>query len=162
MRLDPLIKKVAWFAAAYLFVAAAVALYIAMTGSFAGRGTGLDPETVARGQAHYVAHCARCHGANLEGQPGWETRRADGTIPAPPQDETGHTWQHPDRQIFDYIKLGGGIFSKRGERSEMPGYADQLSDPEIWALIAFIKSRWPDEVRARQLRANMLGGFEHH
>lgn len=160
--MDPLIKKVVWFGAAYLFVATAAVGYIVLTGSFAGRGTGFDPATVARGQAHYVEHCARCHGANLEGQKGWETRRADGTVPAPPQDETGHTWQHPDRQIFDIIKLGGGIFSKRGERSEMPAYRESLSDPDIWAVIAFIKSTWPDEVRDRQMRANMLGSFEHH
>lgn len=160
--MDPLVKKIAWFGGAYLVVAAAAVGYIVLTGTFAGRGTDLDPQTVARGQAHYVTHCARCHGANLEGQKGWETRRPDGTVPAPPQDASGHTWQHPDRQIFDYIKLGGGIFSKRGERSEMPGFGADLSDPEIWALIAFIKSRWPEDVRASQLRANMLGGFEHH
>ncbi len=160
--MDPLIKKVVWFGAAYLFVAAAAVGYIALTGSFAGRGIGLDPAAVARGQALYGEHCARCHGANLEGQKGWETRRADGTVPAPPQNETGHTWQHSDRQIFDIVKLGGGIFSKRGERSEMPSYRDSLSDPDIWAVIAFIKSTWPQEVRDRQLRANMLGSFEHH
>jgi len=160
--MDPLVKKVAWFGGAYLFVAAATVGYIVLTGSFAGRGSGLDPETVARGKVQYDAHCARCHGANLEGQKGWETRRADGTVPAPPQDETGHTWQHPDRQIFDYIKLGGGTFSKRGERSEMPGFGSELSDPEIWDVIAYIKSRWPEEVRDRQFRANALGAFEHH
>ena len=160
--MDPFIKKIAWFGGAYLFVAAAAAGYIALTGSFAGRGTGLDPQVVARGQALYTEHCQRCHGADLEGQKGWETRRADGTIPAPPQNETGHTWQHPDRQIFDYIRLGGGIFSKRGERSEMPSFGDTLGEPDIWAVMAYIKSRWPEETRARQLRANMLGGFEHH
>ena len=158
--MDPLVKKIAWFGGAYLFVAAVVALYIARTGSFAGRGTGLNPETVARGQTHYVTHCARCHGNNLEGQPGWQTRRADGTIPAPPQNETGHTWQHPDRQIFDYIKLGGGIFCRGDERSEMPAFGDDLTDPDIWAVIAFLKSTWPEDIRKKQMRANFV--FEHH
>lgn len=160
--MDPLIKKVVWFGAAYLFVAAAAVGYIVMTGSFAGRSTGLDPETVARGQAIYGEHCARCHGTNLEGQKGWETRRADGTIPAPPQNETGHTWQHPDRYIFSIVKFGGGIFCRVGERSEMPAYADSLTDADIWTVMAFIKSTWPQEFRDRQFRANMMGGLEHH
>ena len=36
-----------------------------------------------RGEAifHEVG-CASCHGANLEGQPNWKERRADGKLPA--------------------------------------------------------------------------------
>lgn len=39
----------------------------------------------------------------------------------------------------------------------MPAFGQTLSDREIWAVLAFIKSRWPDEIRARQVeitRAN--------
>ncbi|EPX77552.1 Cytochrome c family protein [Litoreibacter arenae DSM 19593] len=32
----------------------------------------------------------------------------------------------------------------------MPGFGDQLSDTEIWNIIAYIKSTWPDRVRANQ------------
>jgi mono/diheme cytochrome c family protein len=34
----------------------------------------------------------------------------------------------------------------------MPGFRDQSSDREIWAVLAFIKSRWPDRVRTIQAR----------
>ena len=60
------------------------------------------------------------------------------------------------------IKLGGALFARRGETSEMPAYRGTLSDADIWATIAFIKASWPDEVRAQQLRANLMGSFEHH
>ena len=40
----------------------------------------------------------------------------------------------------------------------MPGFADALSDAEIWAALAFIKSRWPDAVRTGQDRLNRVGG----
>ena len=48
--------------------------------------TGIDPQDaakVARGQAVYTASCAACHGANLEGQPDWRSRKPDGRMPAP-------------------------------------------------------------------------------
>ena len=32
----------------------------------------------------------------------------------------------------------------------MPGFGNALSDAEIWAVLAFIKSSWPPEIRARQ------------
>jgi len=32
----------------------------------------------------------------------------------------------------------------------MPGFGDTLSDREIWAVLAYIKSRWPEEIRQRQ------------
>jgi mono/diheme cytochrome c family protein len=62
---------------------------------------------IAQGKALYAESCASCHGANLEGQPDWRTPGPDGRLPAPPHDETGHTWHHPDRVLFQYTKLGG-------------------------------------------------------
>ena len=56
------------------------------------------------GRQLYVAHCASCHGANLEGQANWQTRRPDGKLPAPPHDATGHTWHHADRVLFDITR----------------------------------------------------------
>ena len=35
-----------------------------------------DQAQVAQGQAVYAAQCARCHGANLEGQPNWRERHS--------------------------------------------------------------------------------------
>ena len=159
--MDPFVKKVLWFGGAYLLFAGAAAGYILLTGTLAKR-TGFDAELAAQGSTLYAQHCAKCHGVNLEGQPGWETRRRDGTIPAPPQNDSGHTWEHADRQIFDIIKLGGALFSRRGERSEMPAFRGTLSDAEIWAVIAFLKSRWSPEIRDEQTRANLLGGLSHH
>ena len=47
---------------------------------------------VKEGKKVYRTYCAVCHGKNLEGQPNWETFGADGRLPAPPHDESGHTW----------------------------------------------------------------------
>jgi len=55
-----------------------------------------NPQAVALGQQVYAARCASCHGANLEGQPNWQQELPTGGLPAPPHDETGHTWHHND------------------------------------------------------------------
>ncbi|TGD65292.1 c-type cytochrome [Tabrizicola sp. WMC-M-20] len=64
-----------------------------------------DP-SVEAGRELYATPCAACHGANLEGQPNWRRGDEDGIFPAPPHDETGHTWQHDDAMLIDYTTRG--------------------------------------------------------
>ena len=42
----------------------------------------------------------------------------------------------------------------------MPRFADILSDREIWASLAYIKSQWPGSIRDRQshINAQQMGG----
>lgn len=109
-----------------------------------------DVALVALGRTVYNADCAACHGANLEGQPDWRNRLADGTLPAPPHDETGHTWHHPDGLLFGIIKDGGQPGMPAGFKSGMPGFGETLNDRKIIAVLAYIKSRWPVTIRRRQ------------
>lgn len=112
-----------------------------------------SPSLVARGKVIYAEHCASCHGANLEGQPNWRERLPNGRLPAPPHDATGHTWHHPDKQLFEMVKNGtAGIVP--GYETDMPAYKGVLSDTEIWAILSFIESTWPGEIRTRQQRLN--------
>lgn len=105
-----------------------------------------DPRAVAAGRTLYAEHCAACHGADLEGEPDWRERDADGYLPAPPHDETGHTWHHPDAQLFDITKRGIEAVVGGGYRSRMIGYDGILTDDEILAVLAYIKSTWPARV----------------
>ena len=117
------------------------------------RGPGADasdPELVALGEGVYAEHCATCHGSNLEGEPDWQRRRSDGTLPAPPHDATGHTWHHSDELLFRLTRDGPGAIAGDDYRTTMPAYADILSDREIWAVLAYIKSRWPEDIRRAQ------------
>lgn len=113
-----------------------------------------DRSLVMRGAVVYRDHCAACHGARLEGQPNWRTRRPDGRLPAPPHDATGHTWHHPDQHLFDITKYGTAAMVGSDYQTDMAAFGDRLSDQEIWAVLAFIKSQWPKEIRERQARMN--------
>lgn len=109
-----------------------------------------DAERLAAGQVLYADHCASCHGSLLEGQPNWRESLPDGRFPAPPHDESGHTWHHSDDYLFSTTKLGGQATAPVGYLSAMPGFEGTLSDDDIWMVLDFIKSRWPAEIRARQ------------
>ena len=113
---------------------------------------------IAASKQLYQQNCASCHGANLEGQPNWRSANADGTFPAPPHDETGHTWHHNDEILFNYTKLGGqGIAKQLGyenTNSGMPAYENRLSDNEIISILNYIKSTWPQEIRDIQSARN--------
>ena len=114
----------------------------------------LDAASVARGAPLYQAHCADCHGAQLEGEANWRLRRPDGSLPAPPHDDSGHTWHHGDSLLFDYTKLGGEEALRRmgitGVVSGMPAFGALLSDREIQSILTYIKSHWSEEVRRLQ------------
>jgi mono/diheme cytochrome c family protein len=106
-----------------------------------------DVQAVALGEAIYSDHCAACHGAELEGQvPDWRSRDAAGLLPAPPHDETGHTWHHADALLIDITTRGTEAVVGLGYRSNMMGFGDVLTEDEIRAVLAYIKSTWPDEV----------------
>lgn len=106
------------------------------------------------GQVLYLDNCASCHGENLQGEPNWQTPKDDGTLPAPPHDETGHTWHHGDDLLFAYTKFGGqAALEARGVtgfKSGMPPFENVLSDAEIRAVLDYIKSTWPEDIRAVQ------------
>lgn len=117
-----------------------------------------DAGLVAQGRQLYGQHCAQCHGSRLEGQPDWQTRRADGRLPAPPHDASGHTWHHPDQVLFALTRHGLAGIAPPGYESDMPAFAGVMSDAEILAVLSFIKSTWPAEIRRRHDALNRQAG----
>lgn len=113
-----------------------------------------DPQLVAEGQVIYAKACASCHGANLEGEANWQQRKPSGLLPAPPHDETGHTWHHTDKQIFMTTKFGVQVVAGPDYKSDMPAFEQTLSDREILAALSYIKAQWPTKVRATHDEVN--------
>ena len=102
---------------------------------------------VTLGQNLYSENCASCHGAHLEGQNNWQNRDDEGYLPAPPHDETGHTWHHPDEYLFLMTKYGIEKIIGKKYLNNMPAYENILSDKEIIAVLSFIKSTWPSQIQ---------------
>ena len=77
------------------------------------------------------------------------------TDAAPPHDKSGHTWHHPDAQLFDLTKRGPAAVVGGSYESDMPAYAGILSDEDIVAVLSFIKSTWPGKTQRRHDDINM-------
>ena len=102
-----------------------------------------DSNAVAEGKKIYLAECASCHGVNLEGEANWKSRDAEGYLPAPPHDQTGHTWHHDEALLFKLTKHGIQAIAGADYKSRMPAFKDKLSDEQILRVLAYIKSTWP-------------------
>jgi mono/diheme cytochrome c family protein len=98
----------------------------------------------------FQQNCAVCHGANAEGTTDWKKADAQGIYPPPPLDGSAHAWHHSIPQLARTIKEGG---IKLG--GVMPPFADQLSDQDVLAVIAYIQSKWPDDIYTRWHNRNM-------
>lgn len=111
----------------------------------------LDQNQVALGERVYGEHCAECHGQNLEGEEDWQVPNEDNSFRAPPHDATGHTWHHSDAILVEAIRLGGTrLAADIGGSSEMPAFAEILTEDEIDAVLAYVKSTWPEDIRVIQ------------
>lgn len=127
-------------------------------GSTALANHALEDRDLQIGKTVYATQCAACHGATLEGQPNWRSPDENGVLPAPPHDETGHTWHHDTGLLFEYTKLGGAkALASRGVagfNSGMPGFAEALTDDDIWNVLAYIRSTWPKRIQEIQTGRN--------
>lgn len=140
--------NIAWTGA--LLVGAVLVIFAAWRyAGTASIGT-MTAQLLAQGRQVYADQCASCHGAGLEGQPDWKSPLPSGRLPAPPHDATGHTWHHADDVLFRLVKEGTAAVVGGGYESDMPGFGDVLSDAEIQAVLAYIKSTWPERERRYQ------------
>lgn len=113
-------------------------------------------ETLTSGQELYETNCAACHGLNGEGQfPDAPMQPDDtGRLGAPPHNGTGHTWHHDDDLLYEIVREGGVGTPDRFY--PMPAFASQLSEDEIVAVIAYIKTFWTEEQRLVQAERTLL------
>ena len=118
-----------------------------------------NSELVKRGKLVYDRFCSLCHGKDLKGQANWRRRKENGRLPAPPHDETGHTWHHDDELLFGIVKFGlVPPYAPKDYESDMPAWQGTLKDVDIWAVLAYIKSRWPKETQQihKEINAELL------
>lgn len=78
---------------------------------------------------------------NGEGQADWQYPDDRGILPAPPHNDSGHTWHHPDDQLLTIIANG---------RNAMPPFQATLTTAQQKAVLAYIKTFWSPELREAQ------------
>jgi mono/diheme cytochrome c family protein len=95
------------------------------------------PPTGSPTRALYAAHCAVCHGPSGKGDgPGASVLRQA----MPDFTDSAAMRAVNDRFLFEIIKKGSSQF---GRSNAMPSWGMQLSDEEIRALVAYIRSLAP-------------------
>lgn len=104
------------------------------------------PATGTPARALYDAHCAICHGPGGKGD-GSGARVIGQTMP----DFTDASAMRrvSDRFLFEIIKKGSSQF---GRSNAMPSWGMQLSDEQIQALVAYIRSLAPGPSAGSQER----------
>lgn len=94
------------------------------------------------GRAIFAAHCAVCHGSTGKGDgPGARVIRQKMLDFS----DAAAMRQVNDRFLFDIIKKGSSQF---GRSNAMPAWSMKLSDEEIRAVVAYIRSLAPGNPRA--------------
>ena len=147
-------RLVVWLLAGALLIGVAGLFHVAMDQLTPPRMDPNDAAIVQAGRQIYGKACAACHGVSLQGQPNWETRLPNGRLPAPPLNAAGLSPRHPDKALFAIVKKGPAAYPVNYE-TDMPAFGSQLTDEEIAAALAYIKSTWPEDVRRRQTQRSI-------
>ena len=50
------------------------------------------------------------------------------------------------------VRDGTAAMMPPGYETDMPAYKDKLSDADVWAVLSYIESTWPADIRAKQQR----------
>lgn len=118
----------------------------------------LENRDISSGEELYREQCATCHVQNPKGRPNWRVQTDSGVVPAAPNDEMGHTWRHDNQLLFDYTIMGGkDALAARGipnTDSGMPSFSEELTEAEIWDILAYIQSTWPKRIKKSQTAIN--------
>jgi putative copper resistance protein D len=109
------------------------------------------PQSIDRGRALFVSHCAVCHGTEGRG----DGPAADGLLQRPADLTAAHTADHTPGDLFWWISHGLGL--------AMPAFGDRLSVDDRWDLVNFVRTldsraaAWPGHVLSYPGPGRILG-----
>lgn len=100
-------------------------------------------QQVEQGGVLYQQYCAECHQKDASGTANWRQLDANGKYPPPPLNGTAHTWHHHLDGLRRTVRIGGIPLG-----GSMPAFGDKLNAQEIDAVLAWLQSKWSDEIYA--------------
>jgi len=132
----------------------AVVAYLASLGKAVDRGGGAgagapadagqpnplagNPAALQKGKALFAESCAACHGEGAEGTEGVAPSLVDDTF-------LGVKGDMPDGAYLTLVKGGSDAKRALGRPGQpdggMPAFGGQLTDEEIWSIVAFLRER---------------------
>jgi cytochrome c len=90
-------------------------------------------KSIARGRGMYARLCVACHGADGKATVDVVANATDLTTPK--------AWKngYTEGEIFRSIRDGLG--------SSMPAFNTQISQDDMWHIVNFVRSLWPDSMK---------------
>ncbi|HEX7927244.1 MAG TPA: cytochrome c [bacterium] len=125
--------------------AAVIALALAGGAPAAETSLKVSAAEVARGEVVFRENCQVCHGEKARGQDPAKPmggQQAGGAYLAPALNGTGHTQHHKPDVLFGYLRNGSP-----DKASPMRSFKDKLSEADIKAVLGYVYSLWPEDVK---------------
>jgi mono/diheme cytochrome c family protein len=95
--------------------------------------TPFSKASIAQGKRLFLQNCTGCHGDDGKAELAVIAEATNLTEPK------GYKDGATEGELFRNIRDGAG--------SQMPPFKDTLNEQEIWNLVNFVRSLWPDSVR---------------
>ncbi len=90
-------------------------------------------KSITRGRQFYLVNCVDCH--DQDGK-GLNRRDFNSTVPADLTDPDA--WIHGTTPAAIFASIHDGT------RQDMPPYKGKLQDEQIWHIVNFVRSLWPE------------------
>jgi cbb3-type cytochrome c oxidase subunit III len=95
-------------------------------------------KSIARGKQVYLVNCVECH--DQDGK-GLNRRDFNSTVPADLTDPDD--WLHGTTAEAIFASI------REGTKQDMPPYKGKLEDEQIWHIVNFVRSLWPEAKRPK-------------
>src|SRR5579871_2784397 len=95
-------------------------------------------KSIARGRQFYRVNCVDCHDQDGKG-----LNRRDFNSTAPADLTDPDAWQHGTSADAIFKSIHDGT------RQDMPPYKGKLQDEQIWHVVNFVRSLWPEAKRPK-------------